>query len=88
MFETGTACPMPSKGIRVAARDLRPGDVLVKEGWSVLAVERPMTDHATIRVTLVKRTSSRPFQRELSADEVKRVDRGGPRSCADVRARN
>ena len=61
MSATGTAGSMASRGVRVTARDLRPGDVLVKEGWSVLAVERPMTDHATIRVTLVKPKSSRPF---------------------------
>ena len=76
MSATGNAGPMASKSVRVAARDLRPGDVLVKENWSVLAVERPMTDHATIRVTLVKPKSSLLFQRELSADELKRVDRG------------
>jgi hypothetical protein len=67
---------MEPKQIRVAARDLKPGDLI--RGWSVVAVERPLDDGATIRVNLVKRKSGRTRKRELPAEKLIRVDRGDP----------
>jgi len=74
LFDRGTDVSMAPKGIRLAARDLKPGDLL--EGRNVVAVERPLDDGATIRVTLVKRKSGRTRTRDLPADELIWVDRG------------
>jgi hypothetical protein len=74
MFDPGSNVSMAPQGIRIAARDLKPGDLL--EGRSVVAVERPLDDGATIRVTLVKGKSGRTRTRDFPADELIQVDRG------------
>ena len=65
---------MARKQLRVAARDLRPGDVLATKQWSVLAVERPLSDTGKIQVRLSK-PKGRQVRRELAAEKVIEVER-------------
>jgi hypothetical protein len=63
-FDVGTR---PVDGADGAARDLQPGDTFKRGRWSVVAVERPLNDGATIRVTLVKPKSGRTLKRGVGS---------------------
>jgi hypothetical protein len=65
---------MARRHLRVAARDLRPGDVFATKQWSVLAVERPLSDTRKIQVRLSK-PKGRKIRRELDTDEVVEIER-------------
>jgi hypothetical protein len=58
----------------VAARDLKPGDVLQVRGWRVLTVDRPLADDV-IRLTLLKPKSGRKLAREYGVDELIAIER-------------
>jgi hypothetical protein len=68
---------------RVAARDLHPGDLLVKRRASVVRVDRPLSRTTTVRVILAKLKSGREFEREYGADELLQVQRGGAQRGGD-----
>jgi len=65
---------MARKHLRVLARDLRPGDVFETKQWSVLAVERPLSDTSTVQVRLRKLKGSQ-IRRVLEATEVVEIER-------------
>jgi hypothetical protein len=68
---------MASKPVEVAARDLKRGDILAKKRWSILAVDRPLSDSGIIRLTLLKPKSGRTFRRDLPANALVIIKRGG-----------
>jgi hypothetical protein len=73
-LDVGVVALSMARKLKVAARDLRPGDVFKEKHWSVLAVERPLSDTQTIQVRLIK-PKGRQFRRELAADEVVEIER-------------
>jgi hypothetical protein len=72
--DVGVVALSMARKLKVAARDLRPGDVFKEKHWSVLAVERPLSDTRTIHVRLIKPKGGQ-FRRELAADEVIEIER-------------
>jgi hypothetical protein len=73
-LDVGVVASSMARKLKVAARDLRPGDVFAIKRWSVLAVERPLSDTRTIQVRLIKPKGGQ-LRRELAADEVVEIER-------------